>query len=87
MKRFRYVFLVMIIMGVSSCAAPAAPQESPTEEAVEENTPVPTQAEISEPEEEPEVVDHCVDCHTEKEHLVDTAKPIVEIVSENEGAG
>ena len=37
---------------------------------------------------EPEVVvDECIGCHTDKQKLVDHAKPEEEIISENEGAG
>jgi hypothetical protein len=37
-------------------------------------------------EPEPEV-DYCVECHTDKEALIATAKPEVEVASENEGEG
>ncbi len=30
---------------------------------------------------------YCLDCHADKEQLIDTADPVVEAVSENEGAG
>ena len=32
-------------------------------------------------------VDNCVACHTDKDALIDTAKPQEEVVSENEGEG
>lgn len=90
MAKSRYVFLlfllVVLMMSVSSCAAPAEVPLTATEEPMEENTPEPTEVVVETPEVE-EVVDYCVDCHTEKEQLIDTAKPIVEVVSENEGAG
>jgi hypothetical protein len=31
--------------------------------------------------------DACIDCHTDKQALIDTADPVVEVESENEGAG
>lgn len=31
--------------------------------------------------------DTCLDCHTDKELLIDTADPVEEVVSENEGEG
>jgi hypothetical protein len=32
-------------------------------------------------------VDQCIECHTEKEKLIDTADPVEEVVEESEGAG
>ena len=32
-------------------------------------------------------IDECVACHEDKEMLIQTAKPVVEVESENEGAG
>jgi len=29
----------------------------------------------------------CVDCHTDQQALIDTADPVEEVVSENEGEG
>ena len=34
-----------------------------------------------------EIADHCMDCHIDKERLIDTADEEEEIVSENEGEG
>ena len=36
---------------------------------------------------EAEEVDQCVLCHSDKQQLIDTAKPEEEVISENEGAG
>ena len=55
------------------------PMETATEVAVVEPT-------IEMPTEEPET-DKCVECHTDKERLIETADPVVEVESENEGAG
>ena len=87
MTKFKYILLIMLMFGISGCAAEAVPQEIPTDIPVEEDLPVPTLEVVPEPEPEVEAIDYCVDCHTEKKQLVDTAKPIVEVVSENEGAG
>lgn len=37
--------------------------------------------------EEAGVVNHCLDCHTDKQTLIDTAKPEEEVVSESSGEG
>ncbi|MCB2179842.1 hypothetical protein KQH54_01825 [bacterium] len=39
------------------------------------------------PTETPEEVNECLNCHSDKQALIDTAKPEEEVVSENEGAG
>lgn len=36
---------------------------------------------------EPTPIDNCLDCHTNKELLIQTADPEVEVLSENEGEG
>ena len=52
------------------------PTALPTEVPTLIPTPVPTEA-----------VDYCVDCHTDKEQLISTAKPVVEAESESSGVG
>jgi hypothetical protein len=32
-------------------------------------------------------VDYCIECHTDQQTLIDTADPVAEVVSENEGEG
>ena len=58
----------------------------PEDEAVETNRettePDPTEAIAAEPQ-----VDNCVECHTDQQTLIDTADPVVEVESENEGEG
>jgi hypothetical protein len=49
--------------------------EAPTETPVETETAVVAQ------------VDQCVECHTNKQQLIDTAAPEQEVVEESEGAG
>ena len=46
-----------------------------------------TRVALTLPTDTPEVVDECVACHTDKQRLIDSAKPEEETVSENEGAG
>jgi len=77
------LLLAMLVISISGCTEPTATEEPPTAEPVVENTPIPTLAVLS----EPEIQNNCLECHTDKERLIDNAKPILEVVSENEGAG
>lgn len=76
----------------------ASQPERPTETAVEavaqitvESTVVETEAPTEAPtqtEATPtEIVDQCIECHTDKDQLIDTAAPEEEVVEESEGAG
>jgi predicted small lipoprotein YifL len=56
----------------------ALEEDAVLEEAVVETAVTPT--------EEP-ITDECLACHIDKELLIDTADPIEEVVSENEGEG
>ena len=48
--------------------------------------PTPTEETAVLPTEEPEL-DECLACHTDKDQLIKTADPVVEVISENEGEG
>ena len=90
MKKTKYFFftliLSMLLAWTFGCSSTAVEKESPTQEPVEE---APTEAPLPPPTttSEPEMVNHCLDCHTDKELLISTAKPEEEVISENEGAG
>ena len=65
---------------------PAAAVAQITDEAVEvSDAPAedPTQTEMAPAEQ----VNYCIECHTDKDELVDTAAPEQEVVEESEGAG
>lgn len=47
----------------------------------------PTEAPATEPTLEPAPVDNCLDCHTNKDLLIQTADPEEEVITENEGEG
>ena len=61
-------------MAATSEEEAAAPTEAPETE--------PTEAVAPEPQ-----VDNCVECHVDQQALIDTADPVEEVVSENEGEG
>ena len=90
MKKIRHLLftlvLSMTLAWTFGCSSNAPEQENPvvepTEEVVVEPSAVPET-----PTSEPEVANYCVDCHTDKDRLISTAKVEEEVVSENEGAG
>ena len=57
---------------------PEAAAATPTQPSV----PEPTEEVVAEPQ-----VDNCLECHTNQQMLIDTADPVAEVVSENEGQG
>lgn len=48
---------------------------------------LPTEEPTAEPTIEPAPIDNCLDCHTNKDLLIQTADPEEEVISENEGEG
>ena len=60
----------------------AVPEEGATEANEESIEPEPTEVIAAEPQ-----VDNCVECHTDQQTLIDTADPVAEVESENEGEG
>ena len=67
---------------VASLTAMPDEEVATSSETEEEPDPEPTDEVAAEPQ-----VDNCVECHTDQQILIDTADPIAEIVSENEGEG
>ncbi len=81
-KKLRVIFtllLTMLFLSLSGCTGATPAPETPTEEPIEEPAPAPELA--------PVVINHCLDCHTDKARLIDTAKPEVIAIVENEGEG
>ncbi len=71
--------LIVSLLLLSACAPAATPSPTVT---VEEK-PVETEAVV---EVQPEA-NECLACHTDKQRLVDTAKPVVEAEIESTGVG
>ena len=75
--------LTLLFFGLSGCKGATAEPEQHNAEPIAESAPAPKLAsavDVVEP-------NHCLDCHADKERLINTAEPVVEVVSENEGAG
>ena len=90
MKITKHLFITLILSVAHTwtfgCSPNAPEQENPTQEPTEEVNQEPTLPPPT-PTGEPEMANHCLDCHTDKDRLISTAKPEEEIISENEGAG
>jgi uncharacterized lipoprotein YajG len=67
---------------LSACGTTETPPP-PLPTATAEETPVATETVVAA---EPET-DECVACHTDKQRLIDTARPVVEAESESKGVG
>ena len=88
-KSFFVVVLLSFALLVACKSEPAAPVPTETEpeviaEVEVEETETPVEPAPVEVEEE---VDACVDCHTDKDQLIDTADAVEEVESENSGEG
>lgn len=77
------VILTMLFMSLAGCAGTPETPEPHHEEEPEEVAPAPKSDAVMDAVEP----DHCLDCHTDKERLIETAKPEEVVVSESEGAG
>ena len=88
------IFRICIVsLLIAAVAAACQPEEEPAPIAAAVSpqvqlTDIPTQTptEVA-PTETAEIVDQCLLCHADQQRLIDTADPVVEVVSENEGAG
>lgn len=87
--------LLWLVTGCSDNGAPAAEATVVDDVAIvlEPTAVIATATSEVTPEPEPTVMiaelapDTCTDCHTDKDMLIDTADPVEEVISENEGEG
>ncbi len=70
-------FLIFALVVLSSCTT-----KSPTPTAVVPESPTAEATVIVAP-----VTNECLNCHTEKQRLIDTAKPVVVAEAESKGVG
>jgi hypothetical protein len=59
------------------------PAETPSPAATAETTPVETKAVVKAKLE----ADECLACHTDKQRLIETARPVTEVEGESRGVG
>ena len=77
------LLMAMLFLSLAGCTGATPAPEAPPEEPTEEPAPTPELATVVEAVE----VNYCLDCHTDKARLIDTAKPEVIAIVENEGEG
>ena len=72
-----FIPLLAALVVLSSCTT-----KSPTPTAAVTESPTSEATAIAEP-----VANECLNCHTEKQRLIDTAKPVVVAEAESKGVG
>ena len=88
-KHFKIALFILMVGTICLGACSSAPTQKVEPTATTQIASPTTVVEV-EPTalvEEREEVDQCVSCHSDKQMLIDTAKPEEEVISENEGAG
>lgn len=82
----KWIALMLFVFMLAACSTTAPATNEAPEELIQEPTET-TAPTLALPTDIPEAVSECVSCHTDKDRLIDTAKPEEEVESENEGAG
>jgi hypothetical protein len=90
-----WVVIGLVVLLLAACAPAAVPEPTPTLAPADTNTPPPpTDTPEPTPTDTPEptpteivVVDYCIECHTDKDQLILTAKIEEEVEEESEGVG
>jgi hypothetical protein len=85
-KNLGLIALVVMAALFTGCGANSVVENS-QEEVIIEATEESNKIELVLPTEVPEVADECSACHEDKQRLIDTAVPEVEVEEESEGAG
>ena len=93
-KKISFLSMLILVFLISACSQTSETQPPATQEPELSSSPTaeiePTavaEASIEEVEPTEEAVDYCLSCHTDKDELIDTAKPEEEVISESEGEG
>lgn len=98
LKTIGFLVILLLLVGVVALAGCQSTDSEAAEDVVQvadvepviletATAVIPTEEPISEPTEEQVPVDNCLDCHTNKDLLIETADPEEEVISENEGEG
>jgi len=80
LKPFRIILLTLSLSLTLWACVPASETPTPTEIPTEVAIPIAVKAKGGES-------DECAGCHTDKQHLIDTAKPEEVVETESSGAG
>lgn len=83
MRKLFFLAGTLCLIYLTGCNT-ATPTPEPTAVPTKTAEPAPTPEPVVEPT---ELVDYCVSCHTDKEQLISTAKPVLETESESSGVG
>jgi hypothetical protein len=92
---YKRILIFVVMIGLSSCQSHPAPDPDPgyqfvsaTAESSAIITPsVSTEADLFAEDQETEIPDECLICHSDQQKLIDTAKPVIVLESESSGEG
>jgi len=84
MRLLRILVMFFALVLISACTSKGS--ETPVPPTAVDIQPTKVLVQVVEPTAEPQQ-DNCVDCHTDKSQLIDTAKPEEVVEKESEGAG